>query len=121
MRSRTARHSFTQSVATRTLSTRERECLLWAARGKTYSETGLILGVAFGTVKQHLDTARLKLNAMNLVQGVAIAVARGVFDADELHITETPLEPTPAVGFGELDGGSRSSHRDPPSPPPWGF
>ena len=108
----------------RPLSTRERECLLWAARGKTYSEIAAILGLGFATVKQHLDTARLKLNAMNLVQGAALAVARGIFTADELRITETPLEPfISGDGFSELgDGGSRSSHRDPPSPPPpWGF
>ena len=68
------------------LSKREHECLLWAARGKTYAETAAIVGLSFGTVKQHLDTAKLKLHAVNLVQAVAVALAYGVFTYDELFI-----------------------------------
>jgi DNA-binding CsgD family transcriptional regulator len=66
------------------LSRRERETLLWACRGKTYSEIGMILGVSFGTVKQHLDTAKLKLNAANLVQAAALAVAYDVISREEI-------------------------------------
>jgi hypothetical protein len=39
------------------LSNREEQCLLWAARGKTYQEIAEILGLAFGSVKTHLDAA----------------------------------------------------------------
>jgi LuxR family transcriptional regulator, quorum-sensing system regulator CciR len=40
------------------LSDRQRECLLWAARGKTASETAVILGISTETVVQHLKMAR---------------------------------------------------------------
>jgi DNA-binding CsgD family transcriptional regulator len=66
------------------LSNREEQCLLWAARGKTYQETAMILGLAFSTVKRHLDTARHKLQCMNLTQAAAVAVATGVFPAQAL-------------------------------------
>ena len=40
------------------LSDRQRECLLWVARGKTSAETAIILGIATETVIQHLKMAR---------------------------------------------------------------
>ncbi|MDP3906742.1 LuxR family transcriptional regulator [Novosphingobium sp.] len=40
------------------LSDRQRECLLWAARGKTAAETAIILGISIETVIQHLKLAR---------------------------------------------------------------
>ena len=40
------------------LSDRQRECLLWVARGKTAAETGMILGIGTETVIQHLKMAR---------------------------------------------------------------
>lgn len=40
------------------LSDRQRECILWSARGKTAHETAEILGIAGETVVQHLKTAR---------------------------------------------------------------
>lgn len=40
------------------LSDRQRECLLWAARGKTAAETAIILGISVETVIQHLKLAR---------------------------------------------------------------
>ena len=66
------------------LSNREEQCLLWAARGKTYQEIAMILGLAFGTVKTHLDTARHKLQCMNLTHAAAVAFATGVFPAQAL-------------------------------------
>jgi DNA-binding CsgD family transcriptional regulator len=66
------------------LSQRERECLLWAARGKTFTEIGAILGIGFGTVKTYLDITRLKLNCVTLPQATAIAVARGILTTDDL-------------------------------------
>jgi len=66
------------------LSNREEECLLWAARGKTYQEIAMILGLAFGTVKTHLDTARYKLQCMNVTHAAAVAFATGVFPARAL-------------------------------------
>jgi LuxR family quorum sensing-dependent transcriptional regulator len=66
------------------LSPRERECLCWAARGKTYSEIGLILGLSFGSIKTHLDHCRYKLNCASLAQATATAVALGVLTRDDL-------------------------------------
>ena len=40
------------------LSDRQRECLLWTARGKTAAETAIILGIGTETVIQHLKMAR---------------------------------------------------------------
>lgn len=40
------------------LSDRQRECLLWSARGKTAAEIAIILGISGETVVQHLKMAR---------------------------------------------------------------
>lgn len=40
------------------LTERQRECVLWVARGKTATETAIILGIGTETVVQHLKTAR---------------------------------------------------------------
>jgi len=61
-----------------TLSRREEQCLIWAARGKTYHEIAEILDLTFGSVKTYLDTARHKLRCMNLTHAAAFAVATGV-------------------------------------------
>ena len=66
------------------LSNREEQCLLWAARGKTYQEIAEILGLAFGSVKTHLDGARHKLRCMNLTHAAAVAFATGVIPAQAL-------------------------------------
>lgn len=70
------------------LSPRQRECLLWAARGKTYAEMGQILGISFGTVKANLDAVRYKMDCVLLQQATAHAVARGILSVDELQIPE---------------------------------
>jgi DNA-binding CsgD family transcriptional regulator len=66
------------------LSRREEQCLIWAARGKTYQEIAEILELTFGSVKTHLDTARHKLHCMNLTHAAAVAVATGVIPAKAL-------------------------------------
>ena len=40
------------------LTERQRECVLWSARGKTAAETAAILGITEDTVVQHLKSAR---------------------------------------------------------------
>ncbi|WOF45297.1 LuxR family transcriptional regulator [Sphingopyxis indica] len=44
------------------LSDRQRECVLWWARGKTASEIAVILGIAKFTAAQHLKMARERYN-----------------------------------------------------------
>jgi DNA-binding CsgD family transcriptional regulator len=65
------------------LSSREYEVLVWAARGKTYNDIGLILNLSFGTVKTYLDNARIKMHASNVAHAVALGFATGLISADE--------------------------------------
>ncbi|WJI74739.1 MULTISPECIES: LuxR family transcriptional regulator [unclassified Mesorhizobium] len=45
------------------LSTRERECILWTARGKSSWEIGIILGISVNTVNFHVKNVMRKLDA----------------------------------------------------------
>lgn len=56
------------------LSRREREVLLWTARGKTRSEIGDILGLSHRTVEFYLLNARNKLGTANSLETVLRAV-----------------------------------------------
>lgn len=60
------------------LSAREREVLLWVARGKTAWETAAILGISPKTVDFHLTRCREKLGVASKAQLVATAVQRGL-------------------------------------------
>lgn len=44
------------------LSDRQRECVLWTARGKTAADTATILGIKEMTVVRHLQDARERYN-----------------------------------------------------------
>jgi LuxR family transcriptional activator of conjugal transfer of Ti plasmids len=61
-----------------TLTQRERQCLAWAARGKTSAEIASIIGITPRTVHFHIANARRKLDASSLSQTVATAVKRGL-------------------------------------------
>jgi DNA-binding CsgD family transcriptional regulator len=67
------------------LSKREEQCLIWAARGKTYQDISDILNISFGSVKSYLDTARHKLNCINLTHAVAVAIASGLIPPKALR------------------------------------
>jgi LuxR family quorum sensing-dependent transcriptional regulator len=56
------------------LTPRERETLLWAAAGKSASDTGDILGITERTVTAHIVSACQKLDAANKTQAVARAL-----------------------------------------------
>ena len=56
------------------LSEREKECLRWAAEGKSSWETSMILNISERTVNHHIHNAKIKLSATNRVQAVAKAV-----------------------------------------------
>lgn len=60
------------------LTQRERQCLAWAARGKTVADTAILVGIAPRTVVFHLEKARQKLNALSIAQCVAEAMRRGL-------------------------------------------
>ena len=59
------------------LTARERECLQWAAVGKSEWEISQILGISEHTSEKHLLNAKSKLGAANRVQAVAEAIRRG--------------------------------------------
>jgi LuxR family transcriptional activator of conjugal transfer of Ti plasmids len=58
------------------LTQRERQCLAWAARGKTVADTAILVGIAPRTVAFHLENARRKLEATSIAQCVAEALRR---------------------------------------------
>jgi LuxR family quorum sensing-dependent transcriptional regulator len=59
------------------LTPRERECLQWAATGKSEWEISQILGISEHTSEKHLLNAKTKLGAVNRVHAVAEAIRRG--------------------------------------------
>lgn len=55
------------------LTGREVQCLCWCAEGKSYWETGAILGISERTVSYHMERVRSKLGAANNAHAVAQA------------------------------------------------
>jgi LuxR family transcriptional regulator, activator of conjugal transfer of Ti plasmids len=78
----TASHQFVAGVS---LSTRETECLEWAAQGKSAWEIGSILGISRYTVATYLENAKTKLGVRTIVQAVARVTAS--------KIIETQIDP----------------------------
>lgn len=65
-------------IAKAQLTQRERECLLWAAEGKTTWETAHILNISERTVIFHIQNASTKLNVSNRQHAIARAVSQGL-------------------------------------------
>lgn len=59
------------------LTDREKECMRWAAHGKSEWEISRILGISEHTSEKHLLSAKAKLGAANRVQAVAEAIRHG--------------------------------------------
>lgn len=68
------------------LSDRQRECVLWTARGKTAAETAIILGISIETVIQHLKMARARYD----VHSKQSLIVSALFDG--------------TIGFGDVFG-----------------
>lgn len=60
----------------RVLTQRERQCLAWAARGKTVADTAILVAISPRTVVFHLENARDKMGAASITQCVAEALRR---------------------------------------------
>lgn len=60
------------------LTGRERECLLWSARGKTAWETSEILGISESTIVFHLKNAMRKLGVRGKTHAVMKAIVNKV-------------------------------------------
>ena len=65
------------------LSPREREVLLWTARGKSADEIAMILATTHCAVRSQRDRARQKLGAVNTAQSVVKAIAAGELSLSE--------------------------------------
>lgn len=50
------------------LTSREMNCLYWLSNGKTFDETGMILGISARTVKAHIEAVKTKTDCQNLFQ-----------------------------------------------------
>lgn len=59
------------------LSPRERECLLWAARGKSAWETGSIIGTSERAVRFHFENILNKLGVHSKIHAVVKAILTG--------------------------------------------
>ena len=59
------------------LSTRERECLRWAAAGKSDWEIGEILSISEKTANAHLERAKTKYGVATRVQAIVFALRTG--------------------------------------------
>jgi len=60
------------------LSSRELDCLRWAAAGKSSEEIALILSLSSHTVNEYLKQAMRKLDAVTRIQAVAAACRLGL-------------------------------------------
>ncbi len=62
------------------LTTRETECLRWAADGKTSWEIAQLLNMSERTVNFHLNNSMIKLDVCNRQHAIAKAVLRGLIN-----------------------------------------
>ncbi len=69
-----------ESPAPPRLTGRERECLLWSARGKSTWSIGKILAISDHTVQFHLKQAMAKLGTTNRVVAIVTALRAGLID-----------------------------------------
>ena len=60
------------------LTLREAEVVRWTSEGKTSAEIAMILGLSEHTIISHITSCARKLNAVNRVHMIAIAVRRGI-------------------------------------------
>ncbi len=75
------------------LSPRETDCLHWVAEGYTAEQVADALHIGTDTVKQYLDRARQKLNALTVTQAVARATALGMLDETPFEESSSPAPP----------------------------
>lgn len=73
-----------ESTPTACLTDRQRDCVLWAARGKTDWEISQILGIGRETVIQHLKDARLRYDSPNRVSLILNALFDGLIGFSDI-------------------------------------
>jgi len=65
-------------MTTATLTPRERECVAWAAEGKTDHETRQLLHISDRTARFHIDNARRKFGVATRIQLIVKLLKEGV-------------------------------------------
>jgi DNA-binding NarL/FixJ family response regulator len=75
---RTARHSSTHRRAARLLTDRERVVLCQMARGHSYEDTGLALGVSVNTVRTYVRNLYEKLDVNSRTEAVLLGMKLGI-------------------------------------------
>lgn len=70
----------TERAALVVLSQREKDCLRWAAEGKSSREIAATLSVSVGTVEFHLSNAAVKLGTRGRAYAIAKAIRSGLID-----------------------------------------
>ncbi|TXG96600.1 MAG: LuxR family transcriptional regulator [Nevskiaceae bacterium] len=63
-----------------TLTSRELEVLIWAAQGKSTTDTAVILGLSNSTVKGYVESVLRKFGVSSKIQAVKLATALGMID-----------------------------------------
>ena len=66
------------ATATRLLSQREQDCLVWVARGATSKFAARQLSLSSHTVDEHVRSAMAKLGVTKRTEAAAVAVAHGL-------------------------------------------
>lgn len=69
------------------LSRRERQCIYWMSVGKHDSETARILGISVHTVREYLDSAKVKLHVETRPELSLKALAMGLLVPDRAMLT----------------------------------
>lgn len=62
------------------LSPREKECMLWTAKGKSSWEIGQILGISANTVNFHIKNAMKKLDTVSRTSAAIKSIKTGIID-----------------------------------------
>ncbi|MER8522580.1 LuxR family transcriptional regulator [Mesorhizobium sp. M1076] len=62
------------------LSPRERECILWTAKGKSSWEIGKIIGISINTVNFHVKNAMRKMNTASRTTAAIKAIKFGIIE-----------------------------------------
>lgn len=100
-----------------TLSSRERDCLTWAARGKSSWDIGAILEISENTVNFHIKNAMKKLRTTSRTVAAIKAMQLGIIQAPaEFDSPQSSQETFPASS-GDESGASTSLGKPDAAPP----
>lgn len=69
----------------RKLSKRETEVIILKARGFVDKQIAKELGISYGTVRNHIDKAKLKLRCLNTVQLALALKDAGLINGDYIN------------------------------------